>query len=110
MVQGLIAGSPRGPDPSIFSLGVPIPDDVAKVPVARLWDSDQYNGSNPQVTLSPTIGLAEYTHANFFSDDTVFSTEQFPFPAGTSVELGESQLTLAPGQHRRYFRKVRPEP
>jgi hypothetical protein len=106
-VQGLIAGPPKTPDPSIFTLGVPIPDDVANVPVARLWDSDQYNGSNPQVTLSPTIGQAEYTNANFFSDDTTFSTEQFPFPSRTSIELGEPEPTARPGQLRRYFKKVR---
>ena len=63
--------NPITPDRQIFSIGVPIPDEIAKVPVARLWDTDRYDGTNPDVTLSTTIGLAEYTNANFFSDNTI---------------------------------------
>lgn len=105
LIQDLLAAPPVRPDPAIFSLGVPINDPIAKVPIARLGDSDQYNGSNPDVTLSPTIGLAEYSNANFLSDDTVFNTDQFPFPAPTSVELGPPEPKK--GELRRYFKKVR---
>jgi hypothetical protein len=103
--QALIAEPPIRPSPEIFKVGVPIPDPVATVPVARLWDSDQYS-NNPGVTLNPTIGLAEYSNANFFSDDTVFSLV-FPFPAATSVELGAPESEPKRGEPRKYFKKVR---
>lgn len=106
LIQDLLAAPPVRPDPAIFSLGVPINDPIAKVPIARLGDSDQYNGGNPDVTLSPTIGLAEYTNANFLSDDTVFSLD-LPFPAPTSVELGPPEPEPKTGELRRYFKKVR---
>jgi hypothetical protein len=107
LVQSLLARPPVRPDPGIFSLGVPIPDSIARAPIARLSDSEQYNGSNPAITLNPTIGLAEYTNANFFSDHTVFATEKFPFPATTSVELGPPEPEPKRGELRRYFRKGR---
>jgi hypothetical protein len=97
------------PDRSIFSLALPPGESVATVPVARLWDSDQYAGlgPDPSVTLRPTIGLAEFTNANFFSRDTVFSPD-LPFPARSSVELRE-QLEVVPstGLRRRYLTKTR---
>lgn len=104
-VQNLLAGPPIRPDPSIFTIGIPIVDPIAKVPIARLWDSDQYDGTNPLITLSPTISLAEYSNANFFSDDTAF--KEFPFPASTSVELGPAEPEPKTGELRRYFKKVR---
>jgi ribosomal protein S16 len=62
-------------------------------PVARLFDSDHYQGSNPSATL--TQGLAEYTNANFFSGDTIFAAERyavddrhyFPFPKRSSTDM-----------------------
>ncbi|MGH7388783.1 MAG: hypothetical protein ACREM3_04910 [Candidatus Rokuibacteriota bacterium] len=76
------------------------------MPVARLWDTDQYDGTNPAITAgNPAIGLAEYTNANFFSDDTVFG--RYAFPASSSVELGLPELEPKTGELRRYFRKVR---
>ncbi len=64
---------------------------LARVPVANLFDTSQYryDGRNPEVTLGiyeldkvrfSTVGLAEYTNANFFSDDTI-SDEDYPFPS-----------------------------
>lgn len=105
-IQGLLGRPVVGPDPTIFSLGVPINDPVAKVPIARLWDTDQYVKTNPDITLSPVIGLAEYSNANFFSDKTVFSAD-IPFPASTSVELGPPEPEPKKGELRRYFKKVR---
>lgn len=106
VVQGLLASPYVRPDSALYTLGVPIPDPIATVPIARLWDSDQYNDGNPDITtLSQTIGLAEYTNANFFSDDTVFN--KFPFPASTSVELGPPEPEPKTGELRRYFKKVR---
>ncbi|PWB78678.1 MAG: hypothetical protein C3F08_08225 [Candidatus Methylomirabilota bacterium] len=111
LVQDLLAVPPVRPDPSIFSLGVPIPDPIAKVPIARLWDTDQYVTPNPDpdIALSPTIGLAEYSNANSFSDGTVFSNDStnLPFPAKTGVELGPPEPEPKKGELRRYLKKVR---
>lgn len=106
LIEVLLPSQPVVPDASIFTIGVPIPDSIAKVPVARLWDTDQYIGSNPDISLVPTIGLSEYTNANFFSDDTVF--KGFPFPAKTSMILRDQpEPQPRTGQLRRYFKKFR---
>jgi hypothetical protein len=47
--------------------------------IASFFDMDQYDGTNPEVTRSNTAGLAEYTSANFFTPDTIFSPD-FPNP------------------------------
>ena len=110
LAQGLIAAPLTKLDVSIFKVGAPIADPIARAPIARLWDTDRYTPelNNPDVTLNPPIGLAEYTNANFFSDDTVFSPS-LPFPAVTSVDL-KPQPEEAPrtgGERRRYFTKDR---
>ncbi len=63
------------------------------VPVSQLWDADFYDGTNPSATAAQ--GLAEYTNANFFSEDTLFAAEEkspgdphyFPYPKKTSTTL-----------------------
>ncbi|MBI4522525.1 MAG: hypothetical protein HY695_01795 [Deltaproteobacteria bacterium] len=106
LINSIIAGAPIYPTQSIFSLGIPIPDPIAREPVARLWDTDQYTGANPAMTLSPSIGLAEYTNANFFTDDTLL--RDFPFPARSSLALRPVPEPEPKKQElRRYFRKDR---
>jgi hypothetical protein len=58
----------------------------APVLIANLFDTNQYvNGGNPAITLHDpdsniaTIGLSEYTNANFLSPGTIF-TSNFPYP------------------------------
>jgi hypothetical protein len=71
-------------------------------PTTQLFDTDQYNGTNPSVSLSQ--GLAEYTNANFFSEDTIFAAERysadhrhyFPYPKRASTDL---QNYLAGSKH-----------
>lgn len=62
---------------------------TAPVPVANLFDTNQYTGSNPQVTSNnPTIGLSEYSHANFLSPDTMW---KYPYPAfDTNIQIYEA--------------------
>lgn len=63
------------------------------VPITQLIDTDQYDGSSPSTSLSQ--GLAEYTNANYFSDDTIFAAEiysagdehYFPYPKRSSTDL-----------------------
>jgi len=37
-------------------------------PIARIIDTDQYNGNNPEVTVTRPVGIAEFTNANFFGE------------------------------------------
>jgi len=62
------------------------PDYWAPIPIARIIDTDKYNGTNPEITLSEPVGLAEYTNANFFGENTIFSGD-IPFPSRDSVEV-----------------------
>jgi len=63
-------------DQSIFSQA--IYNASAPVQISALWDHDKYNGTNLDVTFGSNIGLAEYTNANFFSEDTIF--KDYPHP------------------------------
>src|SRR6185312_15697017 len=76
------------PDPGWQSLdGNPL----APIAIARLVDADRYTGANPGVTTGALIGLSEYTNANFFSEDRIFTENdanpqsRFPFPKRSSV-------------------------
>ena len=70
-------------DPSILNES---PDYWAPIPIAKIIDTDKYNGTNPGITLSQSVGLAEYTNANFFGENTIFS-ETNPYPSRDSVEV-----------------------
>jgi hypothetical protein len=88
-------------DPSILTLP---PNSLAPVAIARIIDTERYRQTGvPEAGLN--IGIAEYSNANFFSDDTIFG--DFPFPASTSVVLGDPEPEPKRGELRRYFRKFR---
>ena len=72
--------NPIGFDSSILQIPSPPGEHVATVPIARLIDADRHTADapDPNVTLSPAIGLAEFANANFFSEDTLHGS--FPFP------------------------------
>lgn len=71
--------SPVTFDPSILTLPS---NSLAPIPIANIFDTDQYDGTTSTLaqTWGTAIGLAEYTNANFFSEDTIDSSE-FPFPS-----------------------------
>jgi hypothetical protein len=62
-------------------------------PITQLYDSNRYDGPNASAGINQ--GLAEYTNANFFSNDTIFAAESyppgdghyFPFPKAASTDL-----------------------
>lgn len=63
-------------------------------PITHFIDTDFYQGTNPLVTNGNYIGLAEYTNAHFFSDDTIFAEDfgskdprYFLHPSKASVDL-----------------------
>lgn len=86
-----------GFDAGILQQSAPNGEDVAVVPIARLVDTDRYDGTDPSVTLGTNIGIAEISNANFFTRGT-FGT-QFRFPS-----LTQSGLT------RRNLQAPRPSP
>jgi hypothetical protein len=96
------------PDPGWQTLAR---NDLAPIPIARLVDTDLYNGTNPDVTLQPLMGLAEYTNANYFSEDRIFTENdllwRFPYPRRSSVTEADYAISLRDGTPvtRRYFRK-----
>ena len=48
--------------------------------IPQLFDINGYDGTNPEITTtSNSIGLSEYTNANFFSGDTI-NAAKFPYP------------------------------
>lgn len=86
----------------------PSPFSEADIPIAWLFDANQYTGSNPDDTMSPGIGLSEYTNANFLSKGTLFS--DFPYPAETSVDVEKYEIThpfLTDTVSRKYYIKAR---
>ena len=84
-------------DKSILDISSTHPS--APAPIARIIDTDLYNGDNPDITTtalnSPQyIGVAEYANANFLSKDTMFTDDlstddrhYFPYPDGSSATL-----------------------
>ena len=62
--------------------------------IASFMDTNKYNGSNPNDTANLTtgsdgthysnIGLSEFSNANFFSDDSIFTGFTYPSIAGAS--------------------------
>jgi hypothetical protein len=90
------------------ALGQPAAFSETLAPVANLFDTNQYDGTNPNITLHANIGLAEYTNANFVSPDSLFSS--FPYPAEKST-IKQDYIIPDPvfsGQTvaRQYYKKV----
>ncbi len=78
---------------------------LAFVPIANLFDNEQYDGTNPSITMNNNVGLSEYTNTNFFSPDTFFNSGTFPYPAWSSVETYE-EIDPSTGRFQKYLRKI----
>jgi hypothetical protein len=92
--------------------------DLAKnldsyIPISQFYDTDQYN-EDVVPTKSLTWGLAEYTNANFVSDDTIFTESvskndghYFPYPRYTDQTQCYEQFDqdIALNKRRTYWRK-----
>jgi len=89
-------------DPELLQIVIPSTETIARVPIARLFDSDQYTGSNPDVTAESRIGIAEVANANFVSQDTGYG--QYPHPALANMPkyVGTYPKT---GEKRAYYSK-----
>jgi hypothetical protein len=97
--------SPVQPDTGL--LDQPTNDSAAPVPVARLIDADVYDGSDPNVTLTSAIGIAEFANANFFSEDSGyrrFFSPTYPYPSIEGLVPSRRPLQRGPWT-RAYYRK-----
>lgn len=85
-------------NPSLVTSSETVQIDFTNAGITRFWDTDVYDGSSRLTDTS--IGLAEYTNANFFSDYTIFAESKdsqdvhyFPLPteSDTNAYLIEQQ-------------------
>jgi len=61
--------------------------------INNLFDTHRYSGTNPGITAQSTIGLAEYSNANFFSQDTIFTDFVYPFYSDTAIRIEPDPVT-----------------
>ena len=54
--------------------------------IKSFMDTDTYTGLNPGVTVYSTIGLSEYSNANFLTDDTKFTGFTYPNKSSTNLQ------------------------
>ena len=88
----------------------PTGDERAPVPIAHLWDANIYNGTNPPGDSDRQIGLAEFTNANFFSEDTIsqraFENSDFPLPGIDRLVPGPTETDPRTGKQFKYLSKI----
>ncbi len=75
-------------------------------PISNIFDTNQYAGKNPQITAGIRIGLTEYTNANFFSEETIRSSN-FTYPDIKQTEIVRRPYSniLGTNYDREYFLK-----
>ncbi len=54
--------------------------------IKSFMDTDTYTGLNPGVTVYSTIGLSEYSNANFLTDDSIFTGFSYPNKSSTNLQ------------------------
>jgi hypothetical protein len=73
------------------------------VPISRLFDVNAGNIGALALGNGDGIGLAEYSNANFFSDDTIFP-ETFPYPGVSNLEPTGPELDPTTGKKKTYLK------
>jgi hypothetical protein len=88
--RGMIGGmTPPALDPSFLNQASP--DAQAPVPIARLIDANPGDIGTQGLTPGLSLGIAEYSSANFYSDDTINSTN-FLSPLPNQIEAHAPEL------------------
>lgn len=85
-------------------------------PITQFWDRDFYDGTvatRPQ-TDGLSVGLAEHTNANYFSEDTVdmdYPTT-YPFPSRAPADYSVCEFATRPGSigHRETYLCAKDDP
>lgn len=105
--HGLLNLSPITFVTSIFNESA---NSHAPIPIAKIFDTDKYTGTNPSTSLS--WGIAEYTNSNFASDDTIFTENfdpnhkhYFPYPRYSPDNYEMYEIDIPPNKKRIYLRK-----
>ncbi len=105
--HGLLKLSPITFVTSIFNESA---NSHAPIPIAKIFDTDKYTGTNPSTSLS--WGIAEYTNSNFASDDTIFTENfdpnhkhYFPYPRYSPDNYEMYEIDIPPNKKRIYLRK-----
>lgn len=106
-----------GDRPHLDLLTDPQPDPgyTDLVPVTGLFDRNLYNIGSAMPASDARIGMAEYSNANFLTNDTMF-TYQHPSLSETNYDAADwlnAKLVVAKdgvGDNRIYFRKTTGEP
>jgi len=104
-------------DPELFETSM---HQLSHIPVANLFDTNTYNGENPDDTINKSVGLSEYTNANFISPDTMSSfgtapgTGDLPYPRvifdnadSTSSICRFDAPDPSDGETSKYYSKIR---
>ncbi|MFQ5803957.1 MAG: hypothetical protein ACE5JQ_13770 [Candidatus Methylomirabilales bacterium] len=102
LFQSFLNSLPVAPPDSIFT---PTGDTLAPVAIARLIDSDMFDGNNAAPLTDPAIGIAEYTNGNFLSRGTIFRNFVLPRESNLGAEIFVPEATPSGQKFRRYFRK-----
>lgn len=77
-------------------------DSRYPVPIARLFDTSAGDIGGSALGNGDGIGIAEYSNANFFSDDTIFP-ETFPYPGLANLQLSAPELDPTTGKKKTYL-------
>ncbi|MDF1527366.1 MAG: hypothetical protein P1S59_14115 [bacterium] len=92
-------------DSDIAQISTISPVDIADYNLTRFWDHNQYVGTDILLSRDQEAGLAEYSNANFFSDNSIFTEAtdptdpyHFPFP-NKSVTTAERVEVMAEDAH-----------
>ena len=102
-------------DNNIFNNAVP--NSSAPSPISALWDQNEYIGTDIPDGANNIIGLAEYTNANFWTEDT-FGEYDYPHPNlndtnyDENVWLNPEPIDAEDGEidNRIYFSKTNGDP
>ncbi len=84
-IIGPLCKNPIFPDVDLQTLVFDQSTQKNLIPISRLSDSDVYVPVNPIPLTGIQQGLAEYSKANFLTDDTIFSSD-FPFPRSSGLD------------------------
>jgi hypothetical protein len=68
--------------------------------LTQFWDTDQYTENSTTLPSGNSFGIAEYTNANFFSEDTI-NAGNFPYPNITETTITER--TAPSGNYQRQY-------
>jgi hypothetical protein len=71
--------------------------------VTSFWDTNIYTGGAQIAITDLSTGLAEWTNSNFFSDDTIFLSQNFPYPSKTDTNARLVEVTAEDGQTDRCY-------